>query len=107
MNRRPCQRTQNLRRLTPSAKPTFRLSSRDFRKSWNGDCRAVCGAYGDACESLAMELAASFEQVLSDAQSDTARRIGFQQRNSTKTGVSKDGGLEIRCGTARKSASEI
>lgn len=56
--------------------------------------RSLWSAYGDACESLAMELAASFERVLSDAQSDTARRIGFQQRNSTKTGVSKDGGLE-------------
>ncbi len=40
--------------------------------------RSLWRTYGEACETLAVELAASFERILDDAEGKTGRRIGFQ-----------------------------
>ncbi len=39
--------------------------------------RSLWRTYGEACESFAVELAASFDRVLDEAHGKTDRRIGF------------------------------
>ncbi len=43
--------------------------------------RSLWSTYGEACESLAVELATSLEHVLQEAHGKTDRRIGFHRND--------------------------